>query len=49
MTLTVITADDAGAPEQVYGVIQNISEMKIQEAEYYSSRRMLSGIIEAIY
>ncbi len=48
VTLTVITADDAGAPEQVYGVIQNISEMKIQEAEYYSSRRMLSGIIEAM-
>ncbi len=48
VTLTVITTDDEGAPEQVYGVIQNISEMKIQEAEYYSSRRMLSGIIEAM-
>ena len=48
VTLTVISADEEGRPEQVYGVIQNITEMKIQEAKYYSDSRMLSGIIEAM-
>ena len=33
VTLTVISADEQGKPEQVYGIVQNISEMKLREAE----------------
>lgn len=48
VTLTTLSYDEEGRPLKTYGIVQNISEMKIQEAEYHSSRRMMSGIIEAL-
>ncbi len=48
VTLTTLSYDEKGRPLKAYGIVQNISEMKIREAEYHSSRRMLSGIIEAL-
>lgn len=48
VTLTTIFTDEQGRPERVYGIVQNISEMKMQEAEFYSDRRMLSNIISAL-
>lgn len=48
VTLTTVSRDPDGKPEQTYGIVQNISEMKIQEAEYHSSRRRLFDIIGAL-
>ncbi len=48
VTLTTVSRDEQGRPIKSYGVIQNISEMKLQEAEYHSSRRTLSSIINAL-
>lgn len=48
VTLTTIAHDETGRPLKAFGVIQNISEMKLQEAEYHSSRRTLSSIIDAL-
>ena len=48
VTMTTISYDAQGRPERVYGIVQNISELKMQEAEYHSSRRMLAGVVEAL-
>ncbi len=48
VTLTTISADEHGRPERVYGIVQNISKLKLQEMEYFSNRRMLSDIISAL-
>ena len=48
VTLTTISWDDHGNPEKTYGVVQNISEMKMQEAEYHNRNRMLTDIISAL-
>lgn len=48
VTLTTVEYDAQGRPERTYGIVQNISEMKMQQAEYHSSHRMLSGIIGAL-
>ena len=48
VTMTTVSRDPDGMPEQTYGIVQNISEMKIQEAEYHSSRRKLFDIIGAL-
>ncbi len=48
VTMTTVSWDPEGNPEQAYGVVQNISEMKMQEAEYHSSRRRLYDIIGAL-
>lgn len=48
VTLTTISADEQGRPERVYGIVQNISKLKLQEMEYFSNRRMLSDIISAL-
>lgn len=48
VTLTTVSRDMLGRPAKAYGIVQNISELKLQEAEYHSNRRMLSGIIDAL-
>ncbi len=48
VTLTTLSYDEQGRPKQSYGVVQNISELKMQEAEYHSNRRMLASIIDAL-
>ncbi len=48
VTLTTISYDSQGNPEQSLGIIQNISEMKMQEMENYNSQRRLGSIIDAL-
>ena len=48
VTLTTVSFDGQGRPLKSYGIIQNISEMKMQEAEYHSSKKLLGNIIDAM-
>ncbi len=48
VTLTTISWDVQGRPARTFGIIQNISDLKLREAEYHSKKRMLSSIIDAL-
>lgn len=48
VTLTTLSFDGQGRPEKTYGVIQNISELKIQEARSHSHQRLFTAIVEAL-
>lgn len=48
VTLTTISFDSEKQPVSAYGIVQNISEMKLREAEYHSSKQLLSSIIDAM-
>ncbi len=48
VTLTTLSYDSQGMPEQTYGIVQNISELKIQEAEHHTNSKYLSSIINAL-
>lgn len=48
VTITTVTFDPFGKPEKACGIVQNISEMKMQEAEYCNNKTRLSNIIEAM-
>ena len=48
VTITTVTFDPFGKPEKACGIVQNISEMKMQEAEYSNNKTRLSNIIEAM-
>ncbi|MCI8418292.1 MAG: response regulator [Lachnospiraceae bacterium] len=48
VTLTTVAYDEQGRPEKTYGIIQNISDLKLQEAEYHSNSMRLINIISAL-
>lgn len=48
VTLTTVSFDEQGRPQKAYGIVQNISKMKMREAEYHSNKRLLAGIVEAL-
>lgn len=48
VTLTTVAYDAQGNPKKTYGIVQNISELKMQEAEFHSSKKLLSSIVEAL-
>ena len=48
VTLTTISYDEEGRPQKSFGIVQNISEMKLQAAEYHSRSRTLFSIIDAL-
>ncbi len=48
VTMTTVAFDSQGNPDKTYAVIQNISKLKMQEAEYHNSKQTLSSIITAL-
>lgn len=48
VTLTTVSYDKEGRPRKSLGIVQNISEIKLQAAEYHSRSRTLSSIISAL-
>ncbi len=48
VTLTTVSVDSQGLPEKTLGIIQNISDLKLQEARSHNHQRLFTAIVEAL-